>query len=52
MEYSPARENCDNSASTKHVQDKCEELLTKDEIKMKKSSHVSENVTLEMNVWK
>ena len=50
MEYSPARENCDNSARTKHVRDKCEELLTEEEIEMKKASPVSKNLSLEMNV--
>ena len=50
MEYSPARENYDNPTSTKHVWDKCEELLTEEEIEMKKASPVLENVSLEMNV--
>ena len=52
IKYSHARGNCENSVGTKHVWDKYEELLTEDEIEMKKSSPVSKNVTLEMNVSK
>ena len=52
MEYFPVRESCDNSASTKQVWDKCEELLTEEDIEMRKASPISENVSLEMNVWK
>lgn len=50
MEDLPGRENCDSSAGIKEVQDKCRELQTEEETEMNKTSPVSENVILEMNV--